>query len=116
LAAAVNDRTDSAYFEASLYSRNGEWNEIFDVRRVAGKLISRWVLYAPPARGMTPSKVVLDLADTGFPAEHRHDTLQPLESLNLPSAPATVGQDQDVVFRPDECKLHESFAGTVHIP
>jgi hypothetical protein len=44
LMAASMDGENSAYFEANMYARNGKWDEVFDVRRVDGKFVTRWVI------------------------------------------------------------------------
>jgi len=81
------DGESSAYFEASMFARNGKWEEVIDVRRVDGKLVSRWAIFQTTDFSGPHSKVLLDLADQAFPPEHRHDALQPFpnDALALPS-------------------------------
>jgi len=103
---------NSAYFTASFWARNGAWDEVIDVRRVGGKLVSRWVLYQA---NTSPLKVVLDLADARFPAEHRHDSIYPFASLLVPEKRQRQTSLPDVPFRPSECEIKESYFATITI-
>ncbi|HEV2484619.1 MAG TPA: hypothetical protein VGT08_03715 [Terracidiphilus sp.] len=84
LLAASMEGESSAYFTATMFARNGRWDEVFDVRRVDGKLVSRWVLFQTTQFSGPQSKVLSDLADQNFPPEHRHDALQPFPNGVLP--------------------------------
>jgi hypothetical protein len=87
LMAASMDGENSAYFEANMYARNGKWDEVFDVRRVDGKFVTRWVIFQTTQFSGPQAKVLLDLADQSFPPEHRHDALQPFPNhvLQIPN-------------------------------
>lgn len=77
LLAISMDGESSAYFTATMFARNGRWDEVFDIRRVNNKFISRWVIFQTTQFSGPQSKVLLDMAYQDFPLEHRHDTLQP---------------------------------------
>jgi hypothetical protein len=82
-----------AYYSASMSARNGQWEEVVEVRRVKSKIVLRWVLFGS-APGITPSKQLMDLADSGFPASVRHTQIYPLNIAALPTDPndATYGR------------------------
>jgi hypothetical protein len=105
LLAASMDGESSAYFEASMFARNGKWEEVIDVRRVDGKLVSRWVIFQTTDFSGPHSKVLLDLADHAFPPEHRRDTLQPFpnDSLPLPEISQQKKAIPDLILRPKQC-------------
>ena|ERR1035437_3626909 len=105
LLAASMDGDNSAYFTASMFARNGRWDEVFDVRRVDGKLVSRWVIFQTTDFSGPLSKVLLDLADERFPPEHRHDELQPFpnKSLSLPDISQRKSAIPDVVLSQRDC-------------
>jgi hypothetical protein len=105
LMAASMDGESSAYFTATTFARNGRWDEVFDVRRVEGKLVSRWVVFLTTKFSGPGSKVVSDLADQGFPLEHRHDALQPFpnHALPIPDISQRGKMVPDVIFGAKEC-------------
>lgn len=81
IAISIGDK-DVAYFLADLQARNGTWEEVMDVRRVSGKLVSRSLITQMNVSG--GPKTIWDIADQGFPAAHRFDVLFPTLSLSLP--------------------------------
>ena len=87
LLAVSMEGESSGYFTASMFARNGKWDEVFDVRKVDGKFVSRWVIFETTEFSGPNSKVLLDLADQNFPPEHRHDALQPFPNgvLQIPN-------------------------------
>jgi len=105
LLGASMDGENSAYFEASMYARNGNWEEVIDVRRVEGKLVSRWVIFRTTEFSGPQSNVLLDLADQNFPPEHRHDVLQPFpnDSLLLPNISEQQKAIPNLILSPKQC-------------
>jgi hypothetical protein len=105
LLAASMDGESSAYFTASMYARNGTWEEVFDVRRVDGKFVSRWVIFQTTEFSGPLSKILLDLADQNFPPEHRHDALQPFPNGSLPLPDVSQQQKAipDLVLSKRQC-------------
>ena len=114
MATALNHES-AAYFTANMTARNGAWDEVVDVRRVGDTFKSRWVIYQAEEYSGPHLKAILDLADAGFPIEHRHDLLHPVSSLEIPDGSLKKSRGTDVVFRPQECKASETIAGTVTI-
>ena len=98
LLAVSMEGESSAYFTASMFARNGRWDEVFDVRKVDGRLVVRWVLFQTTQFSGPNAKVLLDLADQNFPPEHRRDALQPFPNnvLQIPNI------SQRTVEIPDE--------------
>jgi hypothetical protein len=95
---------DAAYFVAEMEARNGTWEEVVDVRRVAGKITARWqIMQLKNPEG--PQKI-LDLADSDFPQAHRSDVLYSPLFLHLPD----ISQRRKVV--PDKVLWPLSSMGT----
>ena len=77
-----------AYYSASMSDRNGNWEEVIEARKVESRTFFRWVLFGAASPGVTPSKQLLDLADSGFPVSARHDSIYPLNLKLLPYEPS----------------------------
>ena len=75
-----------AYYTASMWARNGNWEEVIEARRIGSHFVFRWVLYGSETPNVTPSKLVFDLADMDFPASERHNDIYPLKVPKLPQA------------------------------
>jgi len=105
LLAASMDGESAAYFEADMFARNGKWEEVIDVRRVEGKLVSRWVIFQTTDFSGPKSKVIEDLADQTFPPDHRHDVLQPFPNGALPLPDISQQQKAipNLILSPKQC-------------
>ncbi len=73
-----------AYFIVNATARNGRWDEIVDVRSSGGSSRSRWVIYKD-GPFTAANKLIVDLADSGFPSQFRHIPIYPLDILKLPA-------------------------------
>jgi hypothetical protein len=75
---------NEAYYSASMWARNGQWEEVIEARRVGQKTFFRWVIFGQSIPGITPDKKLVDLADAGFPDSVRHAPIYPLNASILP--------------------------------
>jgi hypothetical protein len=91
---------DCAIYSANISARNGAWEEVFEVRRVGRKLVSRWVEYKAEEYGVAPLVKIFDLADQEFPAEFRHRDIYPLSKVQLPDITQRKNVVPDVIVPP----------------
>ncbi len=73
-----------AYYSASMWARNGQWEEVIEANRVGQKTFFRWVVFGQSIPGITPDKELVDLANAGFPDSVRHAPIYPLSASSLP--------------------------------
>lgn len=80
---------DVVYYGAFCSARNGNWETIFEVRRIGQKHLHRQVVYSYGMPMTANGHKILDVVDTGFPQEFRNVELSPLTVLpKLPIMPA----------------------------
>jgi len=75
-----------AYYSALSSARNGNWEEVIELRRVGMVWVSRRVLFGSDRIGFIPDKQIFDVADKGFPEAIRHTQIYPLNPSTLPYA------------------------------
>jgi hypothetical protein len=80
------------YYVADMTARNGQWEEIIEVRAIGSTHTSHYAVYGSTSLnyGMFgPYTKILDLADSDFPPSSRKDLVYPIDPQLLPLEPLT---------------------------